>query len=224
MKRFVSAFLHEMSRVWARRPRGRRGAAALFLGTVGTATGFVVVTAAHVGRSAGPFLFERVEELGARDVAIVPGCRVHADGTPSPMLQDRLSTALEVWQRGKAARILVSGSGRAPDGDETGAMRRWLIDRGVPPEDVLPDGEGLRTLDTMARARRLFGVASAVVCTQRFHLARSVFLARRFGMDAVGIAADRRPYAKARIDRVRETYARSAAFLEVYALRRGADR
>ena len=68
-------------------------------------------------------------------------------------------------------------------------MARWLEDRGVPGEDVFLDHAGFRTLDTMQRAARVFGVRSAVICTQAFHLPRAVWLARKAGIDAVGLEA-----------------------------------
>ena len=75
-------------------------------------------------------------------------------------------------------------------------------------------------LRDVARAAQVFRVRHAVVCTQRFHLARSVFLARRYGLDAVGAEADRRVYLDARRDATREVIARAVAFSDVYITRR----
>jgi SanA protein len=224
MTRLVSALLHEIAKLLRRRPRGRRAALAASVGIAGTLTGALLVASAFVARGAAPFLYSRLEDVPARAVAIVPGCRAYPDGTPSPMLEDRLATALAAYEARKVRKILVSGDGTAPGRDEITAMRAWLEARGVPRDDLLDDGEGLRTLETMARARRVFGVTSAIACTQEFHLARSVYLARSYGIDAVGLAADRRVYAGIRYDRLRETYARAVACFEVRALRKGAAR
>ena len=104
--------------------------------------------------------------------------------------------------------------------DEPNAMRRWLVDRGVPDEHVFMDHAGLRTLDTMERAAKVFLVRSAIVCTQQFHLHRAVFLAQRAGIDAVGVRADRRRYLNRRRDALREFVAKSVAFLDSYVWRR----
>jgi SanA protein len=67
----------------------------------------------------------------------------------------------------------------------------------------------------MERAARLFGVRDALVCTQRFHLPRAVLLARHHGIDAVGIAADRRRYARIGRNVARERLARLLATIEM---------
>lgn len=192
------------------------------LGAAVALGGAALVTNAWVVRFAGPFVYEHVGEVPRRQVAIVPGARVYADGRPSPVLADRLSAALALYRSGSVGKILVSGEHLSRDYDEAGAMWRWLDARGVDPRDVFLDHAGLRTLDTMERARQVFEVGSAVICTQRFHLARSVFLARRAGIDAVGVVADRRVYRQARRDRLREYFARSVSFFDSYVLGTGA--
>jgi SanA protein len=89
------------------------------------------------------------------------------------------------------------------------------VARGIPASDVIEDHAGFRTMDSMHRARAVFGVHDAIVCTQAFHLPRALYLARSFGIDAVGVVADRRPYRGAVWSAVRETIARPIAFIEV---------
>jgi SanA protein len=146
---------------------------------------------------------------------------VYADGTPSAVLEDRLLAALSLYRGGKVRMILVSGDHGRKEYDEVGAMARWLGERGVPGSDVVLDHAGFRTLDTMARAARVFQVRSAVVCTQEFHLPRAVFLARRAGIDAVGLRANRRRYRHEVHDSVRETAATAWAIVDSYMLHRG---
>ena len=69
-------------------------------------------------------------------------------------------------------------------------MRTWLLDHGVAADHVFLDHAGFDTWDTMVRAREVFRVDGAVVVTQAFHLPRAVFLARKAGLDVVGVAAD----------------------------------
>jgi SanA protein len=217
MNRPVSVALYHLRRL-SRRLKGRRGAALLALGAAGTLTGALLLTARSVVREAEPYLYRGTADVPGRPAAIVPGCRVHPDGSPSAMLEDRLAAALDLYRAGKVRKILVSGDHGAPEYDEPLAMRGWLEARGVPAADVFSDHAGFRTRDTMERAARVFLVRGAVVCTQEFHLARAVFLARRAGIDAVGVPADRRPYRAMAINRLRETYARAAAFLDANVL------
>ena len=163
-----------------------------------------------VAADTGP-TFDRPDDVPARPVAIVPGAAVHRDGTPSPMLEDRLACALELHRTARVERILVSGDGGS---GETTAMRRWLTARGVPDADIDGDADGYRTFQTMKRAARVEGVRGAVVCTQAFHMSRSLFWARRAGIDAVGCLADRRRYPVT--NDAREVVARTVAFVEAY--------
>lgn len=204
-------------------PRGRsRRWLAGALGAAVALGGAALATNGWITSYARPYLFQQTADAPRREVAIVLGARVYGDGTPSPVLEDRLATALDLYRDEKVAKILVSGEHLSRDYDEVGAMWRWLEERGADARDVFLDHAGLRTLDTMERARLVFGVRSATVCTQRFHLARAVFLARRAGMDAVGVVADRRIYQRARRDRLREYFARSVSFFDSYVFHTGA--
>jgi SanA protein len=196
----------------------RRSAVNGAVGVVLVLTGGAAIANGWVELYAGPHLFDDPGSVPAREVALVPGCRVYPDGTPSPALADRLAAARELYEGGRVGKILVSGDHRAPEYDETNAMWRWLTERGVPSTDVYLDHAGLRTLDTMQRAAEVFGVTGAVVCTQEFHLPRAVFLARRAGIDAVGLRADRRTYRKWARNRVREFFAKTVSFADSYLL------
>jgi SanA protein len=176
------------------------------------------LASAWLVRRAAPHMHRDLETVPARSVVIVPGCRVHDDGTPSATLEDRLAGALELYEAGKVERVLVSGDHSRRAYDEVGVMQRWLVERGVPDEDVFSDHAGLRTLDTMERAARVFEVRDAIISTQEFHLPRSIFLAREAGIDAVGYVADRRVYSARRTDAARERLAHVKALLDVYVL------
>jgi len=201
------------------RPARRvRSVAQVALALALTASGAAIAAHFWVERRTRPWIHLTPDEVPARTVAIVPGARVHPDGRPSEALADRLQTALDLYRAGKVRKILVSGDHAAPEYDEVNAMFRWLRERGVAPEDLFLDHAGLRTLDTMERARRVFLVRDAVVCTQAFHLPRSVFLARRAGIDAVGLVADRHVYAHARANEARELLATALAVADSYLL------
>jgi SanA protein len=174
--------------------------------------GSVWLAGAWIRREAEPHLYDDPAAVPAREVAIVPGARVHPDGSPYPVLEDRLELARRLYEAGKVRRIVVSGA----DGEPVG-MRRWLVRHGVPASAVAPDARGLRTLDTMRRASHDLGVSNAIVCTQRFHLPRAVFLARQSGIDAVGVPADRRRYPRHAQWIAREALARTRAIVDVYA-------
>ncbi len=192
----------------------RRALGALLLLTVGA----WIVPNAWVLLEASDHVFEAVEDVPAREVALVLGASVRGDGTPSAVVEDRLEAALELYRSGKVQRILVSGADHGRHYDEASTMSRWLVRERVPAADVLSDGLGLRTLDSVVRARSVYGVRSAAICTQDFHVGRAVFLARRAGLDAVGLVSDRREYDDRVRAWLRESLARPLALLDALSL------
>lgn len=173
----------------------------------------------HVVWVAGPHILAPAA-VPIADCLVVPGARIHPDGTPFHLLQDRLAMARELFAQGRAPRILLSGRGGGGLAtDEVLAMRRWLEARGVPAEALLDDPLGLRTLDTMRRCRVEYGMRSAIVVTNPFHVARSVFLARSVGLDACGVEAPYgHDYSTGTMlrNRGREVVARLWSWLDVY--------
>jgi len=157
-------------------------------------------------------------EASKAEVAIILGAKVWPTGTPSNMLQDRLLTGIELYRQGKVGKLLLSGDHGRVSYDEVNAMRAFVLDRGVPPEDVFMDHAGFSTYDTMYRARDVFQVRDALVVTQGFHLDRAVYTARALGLDATGVPADLRPYQNARRFAARDWLARCKALLQLHVL------
>lgn len=135
-----------------------------------------------------------VNEAPEAEVAIVFGAAVYRGGRLSPMLRDRVETAVRLYHEGKVERLLFSGDNREEDYDEPGQMTAYAVRRGVPASAIQQDGAGLRTYDTCYRARHVFGVEGAVLVTQSFHLPRALFTCRQLGVDVLGVSADRRVY------------------------------
>jgi SanA protein len=148
-------------------------------------------------------------------VAIVFGAGVRADGRLSPMLADRMDTAIALYSAGKVRKLLVSGDNRFVDYDEPGRMYDYAVARGVPPADVVRDYAGRRTYDTCYRAGAIFGVERALLVTQRFHLPRAIFTCRNLGVEGVGFSADRRPYWSNNYYRLRDAFATLRAWWDV---------
>jgi vancomycin permeability regulator SanA len=150
--------------------------------------GLLVVVAANVWvlQSGGP-RFDRVEDVPHRPVAIVFGAGIDGD-RPSLALVDRLDAAVALYQAGTVPHVLVTGDNHVANHDEVTVMRTYLIDHGVPASAITRDYAGLDTYDSCIRARDVFGVRSAVLVTQDYHVARAVFTCQKLGIDAVGLA------------------------------------
>jgi len=135
-----------------------------------------------------------IEDTPARPVAIVFGAGLRRDGSPSPVLRDRVSAATRLYFAGKVDKLLMSGDNSDIYHNEPGAMREYALTLGVPDEDIVLDYAGRRTYDTCYRALNIFEVQQAVLVTQAFHLPRAIYTCNMLGIDAVGVAADPRLY------------------------------
>jgi len=176
----------------------------------------ILVPNVIVTRSAGSHMISTPTDAPPAQCAIVLGARVYNDGTPSPMLADRLKTGIELYRLGKVDRILISGDHGQVEYDEVNAMLDYVVERGVPEEDVFTDHAGFSTYETMYRARDVFLVKTALVVTQEFHLARAVYTARKLGLEATGVAADLQPYVHETRFAVRDWLARVKAVIQLH--------
>lgn len=130
----------------------------------------------------------------AAPVAIVFGAGLQKDGSPSPVLKDRVTAAVELYKGGKVVKLLMSGDNRFIDYNEPAAMRDYALSLGVPVEDIVLDYAGRRTYDTCYRARDIFGLNEALLVTQKFHLPRAIFTCNNMGIKVNGVIADLRDY------------------------------
>lgn len=137
---------------------------------------------------------ESVATSPAGKIAVVFGAGLLRDGTPSPVLRDRVSTAAQLYFAGKVQKILMSGDNRFVDYNEPASMQAYAIELGVPPEAIVLDYAGRRTYDTCYRAKHIFGLEEAILVTQKFHLTRALFTCNGIGLQSIGVAADMRSY------------------------------
>jgi len=119
---------------------------------------------------------------------LVLGAGVRSNGEPTQVLEGRLQVALDLYIEKKVAWILVSGDNRTRYYNEPQAMTRWLVKRGVPANLIVSDYAGRRTYDSLKRARMVFGQTSIVVATSDFHIARTLYLAKKLGLEAYGVS------------------------------------
>lgn len=159
-----------------------------------------------------------VEHAPFEDVAIVFGAGLRRDGTPTAILRDRVQTGVQLYAAGKVKKLLMSGSNQDIGYNEPEAMRQYALDLGVPDEDIVLDYAGQRTYDTCYRAGAIFGVKSALLVTQAFHLPRALFICGALGINAFGVEADNYYFLKRSriIWNIRELFATSGAFFDIY--------
>ncbi len=160
-------------------------------------------------QKAGSRHIMQAQQAPEAEAIIVLGARVHPDGRLSGMLLDRMITAAELYDQGKASKILVSGDHGTVSYNEVRAMKNFLEQRGIPEEQIFMDHAGFNTYDSMYRAKAIFQVNKAIIVTQEYHLMRAVYNARGLGIEAYGVASDRQEYAGMPKFKLREIAARN---------------
>lgn len=139
-------------------------------------------------------LIQANDTLEPDGVAIVFGAGLTRSGRPSPILRDRIETAVDLFNSGKASILLMSGDNRFLDYNEPGAMADYAMSLGVPESRIVLDYAGRRTYDTCYRAIHIFGVKSAILVTQSYHLPRALYTCSKIGLNVTGASADKRDY------------------------------
>lgn len=182
----------------------------------GLATLFPAAWVFYTGREG---IYEDIAQLPPEPVAMVFGAGLLPDGSPSPMLADRVDAAVELYKAGKVQRLLMTGDNSSVGYNEVAAMKRRAVDQEVPPSKVNLDYAGFRTYDSCYRAKAIFGVERAILVTQRYHLPRALYLARSFGIEAVGLAAGREYYPRQEYYDLREFAALVVTWYEVNVTR-----
>ena len=156
---------------------------------------------------------EEAAELGDIDCILVLGCSVRDDGTPSAMLEDRIIAGDRLYLAGVSGKLLMSGDHGQDDYDEVNTMKDYAVRAGIDPENIFCDHAGFNTYASMYRARDVFQVQRVVIVTQKYHLYRALYIARKLGLEAYGVAADERTYRGQMVRDLREIAARCKAFI-----------
>ena len=138
------------------------------------------------GRSAGRvFGPDEIGSVPVQRAAVVLGCvKTLPNGLDNLYYARRISAAAELYKAGKVRCLIVSGDNHAKGYDEPSDMKDSLVAAGVPAEHIVCDYAGFRTLDSVVRAKEVFGLDSFLVVSQRDHVRRAVFLARAYGYAA----------------------------------------
>ena len=187
---------------------------------VGGVFAALTVAACHVGVKvvAGPHCHVKIDGLPKMKAGLVLGCAPTVQGRPNLFFTKRIQAAALLMKSGKVQVLIVSGDNSNPQYDEATAMKDALVKAGVPEKRIYLDYAGFRTLDSVVRAKEVFGQVAFIVVSQRFHNERAVFLARRVGINAVGYDAGDVGGRGGLLTHLREYLARVQAVLDVEVL------
>ena len=163
--------------------------------------------------------FINTNDMESADVVLVLGARVTPQKEPSLMLAERLDAAIKIYKEGHVSKVIVSGDHDSIYYNEVGVMKAYLVENGVPEQDIFMDHAGFSTYESMVRAKEIFGLESVIITTQNYHLKRAVYIARVLGMEAYGVSADSgfNPYLLKY--RYREMLARIKDFVYVHIMK-----
>ncbi len=183
--------------------------------------GAIFGAARIVARGADREVVTEVAALPHKKVALVLGCSPRlGSGQANLFFEHRMDAAAAAWKAGKVDYLLVSGDNHVATYDEPAAMEAALVQRGVPVEKIVRDCAGFSTLDSVVRARKVFGLTECCVITQRDHAERALYLARANGIEAVAYPAADVPVLTGLRTRMRESLARVRTVLDVHVIGR----
>jgi SanA protein len=172
-----------------------------------------------VKHAGGDRLYTKVSELPARDFGLVLGTSEHlGGGGENPYFKKRMEAAAELYRLGKVKHFLLSGDNRKNNYNEPASMSKALTAHGVPKSAISLDEAGLRTLDSVVRAKEVFGLTRFTIISQQEHDERALLIARHYDIDAIAFAAGDVPLQYAVRSHVREWFARVKVILDLYIL------
>jgi SanA protein len=160
-------------------------------------------------------LFDDVSKLPAAKVGLVFGTSDRYKGRENKYFRYRIDAAVEVWNSGKVETLIVSGDNREEDYNEPKKMKVALVKEGVPEDRIVCDYAGLRTLDSVVRAKRIFGANKIIVISQQFQNERAIYLAQANEMEAYGFNAQDVDFKAGFKTQFREIGARVKMWLDV---------
>jgi SanA protein len=161
-------------------------------------------------------IFKSADDVPENEVGLVLGtAKWLGNGKLNRFFSFRMDAACRLYRSGKVGSLLLSGNGLTPGRGEPEQMRNELIARGIPADVLKLDNGGIRTLDSIVRAKRVYGLNQLTIVSQEFHNRRALFFCRAYGIDAVGFNAEDVPTSEALRTFLRESLARVDAVLEI---------
>lgn len=162
-------------------------------------------------------LYSSVKEIPTNKVGILLGTSPISryNKKRNPYYTYRIEAAVKLYKHGKVKRILISGDNRRKNYNEPNMMKAELVAAGIPAEHIYCDYAGFRTLDSMVRAKKIFGLDTFTVISQQFHNERALALAQWQGLDAIGYNARTIKFNKGMKVYLREILARTKMVLDI---------
>ncbi len=170
----------------------------------------------YISAFSAPYVFDHWNQLPENRCGLLLGTsKYRIKGGINPYFSQRLDAAAMLYHSGKIKYIIASGDNSELNYNEPRTMKAGLKQRGVPADNIFLDYAGFRTLDSIVRAREIFGQDSITVISQEFHNQRAVYIGRSYGIKVTGFNADDDDDYLQLVVRLREVFARYKAFIDV---------
>lgn len=177
---------------------------------------FVLFANYSIGKSAESKIFSDTALIEKNKVGLVLGTAKHLkNGRINLYFKYRIDATVKLYKAGKIEFVLVSGDNGNKEYDEPTDFKEELVKRGIPAEKIHLDYAGFRTLDSVVRAKEIFGQEKITIISQQFHNERAIFLAQKKGLDAIGFNAQDVSGRYGLKVRIREYLARTKAFIDI---------
>ncbi len=151
------------------------------------------------------------------NVALILGTSKYTSkGYTNLFFKYRIKAAADLYLSGKIKHIIVSGDNSLKEYNEPRQMLQALIKLGIPASAITLDFAGFRTLDSVVRCKKVFGQNKFIIISQRFHVERALFIAKKYNIDAIGFAAQDPPEKYTLKTRIREYFAKTKAVIDLY--------
>lgn len=147
------------------------------------------------------------------DYIVILGAGIRR-GKPSPMFEDRLKTGISLYNNDISNKILITGDHMNDDYDEVTVMKNYLLEHGIPEEDIITDNYGISTYDSIYRVKNVYKSNKVVIVSQRYHLYRALFLSDNLDLESYGVEANLRYYYGQWYREIREILARNKDFIK----------
>ena len=147
------------------------------------------------------------------DYIVILGAGIRR-GKPSPMLEDRLKTGISLYNNDISNKILITGDHMNDDYDEVTVMKNYLLEHGIPEEDIITDNYGISTYDSIYRVKNVYKSNKVVIVSQRYHLYRALFLSDNLDLESYGVEANLRYYYGQWYREIREILDRNKDFIK----------
>ena len=173
----------------------------------------------YIGFSSKSLIYKDINKIPAKKAALVLGTsKFDKYGEPNYFYDYRLDAAAKLFKARKVKAIIVSGDNSIKGYNEPEQMKNDLKQKGVPGNYITLDYAGFRTLDAIIRAQRVFGQDQFTIISQNFHNERAIFIARNNNIKAIGFNAAAASFPNHLRVRLREVFARTKVFLDIYVL------